>query len=339
MRSVVNLYKCYPLTEKDSIEFSTEFHSFMKNAFEKFIDQFEAELDLDLTGLESVTFAQDYNKELKAFQEQHGLPVGFTSNELGTGEGMTLWYFTEGIRKSAIFLTPEIFLGLYYLFQKDSEIVARMSDADKRISEFGALISQNTFLHELAHVSEMNLKFKSNIIEILGGKDDYDKTLLAVAMDIWEEYYVYRKSADAFTIVQNPQDLEDTIQWLDQQIYKHVKECKFFLNFDAAKFYSLVKKDTLQLFRTASNLIANAEASSNHKTLIEEASNRIEGTFFDTAFYRLNTLLRKMYEEFPEWGDLTNLMDLAKVFTRVLGQLEVVISKASDGRPRIITTR
>lgn len=187
---------------------------------------------INVDGLNTIHFTEDYKSELFEFQQSVGQSTFVTNNKIADGQAQVVTVKdSQGKSTDAVYhifisksITMIVIVGLYIENNK-------LEEADEQLADIISL--KNSFIrkirHELAHVEDHNNLCKCNWIEELLQKKDLLNQLRFVGYRFWEEYYACKRSSyyfdtkiimDEFNVLLS--DLEDAEKEICQQKNKFI---------------------------------------------------------------------------------------------------------------------
>lgn len=253
---------------------------------------------LNLSHLEAIIVPQNYKEELFDFQQQKGIRVGYTENDMGVGHAMALTYNENGEYKSTIFISKII------AFPFVQEELLNSLEEDVRIQFIEARNKTiNHIHHELVHVHESSLLKKAFLNEKVDTSSDmFINDLRLLAQMVWSEYYACRLSSSTCT------DIADEIDNLLKQalLAKEKADEKI----EEYKHHGDIDKLVQEVYSSL-QMILNYSAYLHGKLYMLDTDYRLEciskinellkETFIFDTWVTIGEDLNNLFESFPNW--------------------------------------
>jgi hypothetical protein len=272
-----------------------------------------------LDDLKHIYVANEYVKELYAFQAEKDLPQGHTNNDLGEGHAMVLHYENDAAEEeAAIFFRAEFIFGLY----------TSCSFGDELKSEVTMLF--NTFFHELSHINDEYHTRKVISIKDIDECSILPRNLYPISLGMWKEYYAYRKAAIRFPYGDlQISHLFDTLNWILEEVSK--LKTKFKEDNDMDNFMLQFTSKMGYLLRVVVSVIGNVQGYSTEQDDQEETFKIVSESFpngiLSEVFTGLIKELDKLYEKYPSWSGINEIDELNNLVLECFNEFGVFPSE------------
>ena len=308
----------------------------LSESMKSLIDQI-LEMDnppINIEGLNSIHFTNDYLNELFAFQKSVGHNTFATRNKIAGGHAQVVCV-EEGEGKPDdigyhIFIDKKIPLTILIgqLTENNTEITDESSITIARNSknEFIRMIK-----HELAHVEDKNNQKRWEWLDAMYSVKDLQNGLRQNALRFWEEYYACKRSNfiyDADIVVQDIKSLLNNLETAEKEIcdlrWKYNK-MEISLDDFVAKFHDYIK--------TA--LIYCCYFMGHMNLMYEQMKGVIEANMFPSRFYcfvpEIWSELRRIDEAYPEWKGPEILDGISVILIKCINSFEIYLTEEENG--------
>ncbi|KMY49559.1 hypothetical protein [Peribacillus loiseleuriae] len=292
-------------------ELPVELSEQMKIEFEKLIIT-DLGIGLELNPLEEIIIPKDFGDSVTFFQKKHGLPVGYTNNEMGMAAGKTISYIENGELKIVIFIQNGLF---FYLF-----------DEDRKKSQ----LAINLIHHELCHVhdefNKSKMKKINDEIEEELNKNALLRILYAHSGIIWDEYIAPRLSARTYLINEESdfftEYLLDLISDSEKKIIEEIKQYRS--HDDINELFNRVQELTNPVMKIGATVFGLIHGLSLQNTEIMTVINEhIDKTFLSYVWDDLGHTLSYMFDQYPNWESSRIFDELNNIVMKVWNELGI----------------
>jgi hypothetical protein len=259
---------------------------------------------VDIGSVVEVIIPEDFDAELVAFQEAHGLDErGRTHDESGIAACKVLRYQDSGETYHAVFLDKDYWLGMLLCGEKS-----------------GADLAIHFLHHELAHVQEMQytreifgddfpLAYKNNLQALLRG----------LASIVWGEYYANRTAGGTMPLEHacGMSGLYETLEYALAEMDGQVASYRYHADIESL-WTTGIELCRRLMYAIGSSLgyfhynkaffSVDGEIIGDAEKKVGESLGCLDGVWTDAAM-----ALDSLYSTYPDWQGPQDLDDLAEV--------------------------
>lgn len=289
---------------------------------------------INLTGLNTLHFTDNYREELFEFQKSIGHHTFATRNKIGDGYAQVVYvgddYKEKDLRGYHIFfdkLIPATIVIAAFCENNSDKLDSDLLD--------NLRLEKNKYLrmvrHELAHVEDKNNQKKWLWMES-AFKDGSVSSIIAYdAYRIWEEYYACRRS----NFYYDTKGIVDELSSLFENMTKAEKEiCDFRWKYNCRKvglneFVQSIHEYIRMVYIYCSYFMGHYQKVS--KAILEQLSPNLYSSRFYSYFGRLWNVLSNMGDSYPEWEGIEVFEDLSDIVLDTIHEFEVYPEDTAKG--------
>lgn len=304
----------------------------MKNLINQILEMDNPQINID--GLNTIHFTDNYLNELFAFQESIGHNKFATSNKIAGGHAQVI-SVEEGEGKPDdighhIFIDKIIPMGILIgqLTENNREITDETSIAIARNSknEYIRMIK-----HELAHVEDNNNQKRWGWLDSMYSVNDLQNGLRLNALRFWEEYYACKRSNfiyDANIAAQDIKSLLNNLETAEKEIcdlrWKY-NNTEISLDDFVSEFHDYIKTAFIYCCYFMGHM----------NQFYEQMIDVIDAHMFPSRFYcyvpEMWKELRKIGDTYPEWNGPEIFDGISAMLLKCINSFDVYLTEEENG--------
>jgi hypothetical protein len=286
------------------------------------VREIESLANLNINTLSEIIIPDDFDAELVAFQEAHGiLEVGRTNDEQGMAAGKVIEYLETGELVQSIFLDKQVWLGMLYSQEKE--------DHDMAI---------HLLHHELAHVQG-----NQYLNEIFGAEfplpymSDLQSLLTYLARIVWEEYYANRVSGGSMPMAHGCRIpiLYETVDYVEAEASDLIATYR--LDGDIGTLFQNAFEVCWRLMYSVGSTLGYLHYFASYfsdqgdgiREIVKNIGDQLES--FREVWTDSGSALSSLFESFPNWSEIEDLEELSKVVLKAFHELGLFPRQTKDG--------
>ena len=289
---------------------------------------------INISGLNSIHFTDNYRAELFHFQESIGKNTFSTSNKIGAGHAQVVTA-EEG-------KAPPDVVGYHIFIDKIIPLTILVSDLTLKSQEVisDEIINQanntkNEYIrmirHELAHIEDHNNKQKSSWFNDAFKASDIQATLRYNGCRLWEEFYACKRSNFIYNIDNAIGEIERLLSSLDKA-EKEICDLRWQYNMQLISLEDFI----LQFYDYILTAFILCCYFLGHMDKVRNAIiKKINAEQYPSRFYpfisELWDTLDQMAEYYPNWEGPEIFDDLASILKRSIEAFEIHLKDTSEG--------
>jgi len=304
----------------------------MKNLINQILEMDSTPINID--GLNTIHFTDDYRNELFAFQKSIGHREFATRNIIASGHAQVV--SVEAGEGKPDDIGYHIFIDkiipftilIGQLIENNSEMKndSRISIARNSKNEFIRMIK-----HELAHVEDLNNQKRWVWLDALNSVKSLKNISRLCALQFWEEYYACKRSNFIFdedVVSKNLKSLIKDLVTAEKEIcdlrWKY-NNLEISLDDFVVKFNDYIKTAFIYCCYFMGHM----------NSIYEQMKGIIDAIIFPSRFFcfvpEMWNELRRIDEVYPEWENPEILAGISTIFIKCINSFEVYLTDKENG--------
>ncbi|WP_295088205.1 hypothetical protein [Ruminococcus sp.] len=289
---------------------------------------------IDINGLNTIHFTDNYRSELFHFQELIGNDTFSTSNKIGSGHAQVVTA-KEG-------KAPPDVVGYHIFIDKIIPLTILVSNSTENSQEVidKDIINQvrdtkNVYIrmirHELAHVEDHNNQKKWNWFKEAFKSSDLQATLRYSGYRLWEEFYACKRSNFIYNIENAINEL-DTLNSSLETAEKEICDLRWKYNFQQIsldEFVSQLYDYIITAFIYCCYFMGHMDKI--HDSIIKNLYSEQYPSRFYPFIPKIWDTLERMAEHYPNWDGPEIFDDLASIIKRSIESFEIYPNETPEG--------